>query len=107
MLVIDRRDDKGAYAPGANRAKVQAELEKYHFQSNGLVLESTAVPAQVVVENESQAHPPKTNVGSAGQINNGSGPNEQSEKGVFVVTSTPGPQQLLGLLLQRVWGVVF
>ena len=45
MLVIDRRNDVGAYAPGANRARVQAELERSHAQTEGTLLESTALPA--------------------------------------------------------------
>ena len=49
MLVVDRRDDPGAYAPGANRAEVKAELERHHFKHAG-EYESTAVPAQVEVE---------------------------------------------------------
>ncbi|KAG2015890.1 uridine nucleosidase [Coprinopsis cinerea AmutBmut pab1-1] len=48
MLVVDRRVDASAYAPGANRAQVQKELGDLHC-SEGL-WESTAVPAQVDVE---------------------------------------------------------
>ena len=92
MLVIDRRNDIGAYAPGANRARVQAELERSNAQTEGTLLESTALPAQVEVETETQADPPSNHVGA-------------SETGVPVVTKTPGGDALLKLLLERVWGV--
>ncbi|THH32284.1 hypothetical protein EUX98_g1908 [Antrodiella citrinella] len=45
MLVIDRREDVGAYAPGSNRSQVQAELDKNpEFHPHG-ASESTAVRA--------------------------------------------------------------
>ena len=105
MLVVDRRDDPGAYAPGANRAEVQAELERHHFQHAG-AYESTAVPAQVEVE------VPPTNTGQAqGQgpaATEDSNPNSSMHMhggGVTCITQTPGPAALLELLLERVWGV--
>ena len=55
MLVVDRRDDQGAYAPGQNRAQVQAELERHHFKHAG-AYESTAVPAPVEVERPPPGH---------------------------------------------------
>lgn len=85
MLVVDRREDEGAYDPGANRAAVQAELEKNSFLSKG-VLESNAIPAQVEVE-----VPPTESKDPSG--------------GVPVVTATPGPAVLLRLLESRIWGV--
>ena len=93
MLVIDRRDDQGAYAPGSNRAEVQAELEKHNFHTHGL-LESTAVPAQVDVEDASKAHPLKTTT-----------KDKDTGQGVYVVMATPGPDKLLKLLMRRVWGI--
>lgn len=84
MLVVDRREDESAYDPGANRAKVQAELEKHDFQSTG-VLESTAIPAQVEVE-------------CAPAVGKHAG-------SVAVVVTTPGPDVLLRILTQRVWGL--
>ncbi|KAI0081341.1 nucleoside hydrolase [Panus rudis PR-1116 ss-1] len=87
MLVVDRRNDVGAYAPGSNRAKVQAELERLDIHPQGL-LESSAVPAQVDVEEESQAEPPVP-----------------QNSGVPVITRTPGSEALLQLLAKRVWGV--
>lgn len=87
MCVVDRREDAGAYAPGANRAEVQAELEKYHLHHSGQ-FESTALPAQVEVERASDAQPP-----------------QHTEGGVACVYETPGPAVLLDLLLERVWGV--
>lgn len=95
MLVVDRRDDPGAYAPGANRAQVQAELEKHaDFQLHG-VLESNAIPAQVEVEDGAHAHPII--------IQSGAGGEDDVEDGVIVVTGTPGPTVLLELLTKRVW----
>lgn len=86
MLVVDRREDEGAYDPGANRAAVQAELEKHGFHASG-ALESTAVPAQVEVETPPPAEP------------------RQPLSGVPVVTTTPGPAALLHLLTKRIWGI--
>ena len=86
MLVVDRREDEGAYDPGSNRAAVQAELAKHGFHSAG-ALESNALPAQVEVET-----PPK--------------PTQQSRtNGVPVINVTPGPVALLRLLCGRVWGI--
>ncbi|KAL0956158.1 hypothetical protein HGRIS_002319 [Hohenbuehelia grisea] len=82
MLVVDRREDESAYAPGANRAQVQAELEKAALPHGQF--ESTALPAQVEIEEPPQKH---------------------TSQGVLCVTDTPGPQMLLNLLLKRVWGV--
>ena len=82
MLVVDRRADEGAYAPGANRAEVQAQLEELHLHHARF--ESTAVPALVEIEVPVD--------------------NPHSE-GVPCITETPGCQVLLNLLLERVWGV--
>jgi hypothetical protein len=82
MLVVDRRVDQSAYAPGANRADVQAQLEKFHLPHGQF--ESTAVPA--LVETELPVHNPES-------------------RGVPCVIETPGEQVLLNLLLERVWGV--
>lgn len=84
MLVVDRREDEGAYDPGANRVAVQAELEKHHFHTSG-VLESTAVPALTEVEEAPSKKP--------------------LPSGVPVVVKTPGSTALLQLLCSRVWGV--
>ncbi|KAI0374074.1 nucleoside hydrolase [Pilatotrama ljubarskyi] len=89
MLVVDRRDDQGAYAPGANRAEVQAELERHQFRHAG-EYESTAVPAPVEVE----SHPAIK--GQAPAVQKG---------GVPCITQTPGSAALVSLLLERVWGV--
>lgn len=86
MLVVDRRDDETAYAPGANRAEVQRQLDQANFPHKQW--ESVAVPAQVEVEHGPQDVQP-------------SGPQE----GVLCVTETPGPKALLRLLFRRVWGV--
>ena len=92
MLVIDRRNDVGAYAPGANRARVQAELERSHAQTEGNFLQPPAIKDKAEVETETQADPQSNHVGA-------------SETGVPVVTKTPGGDVLLKLLLERVWGV--
>lgn len=86
MCVVDRRDDQGAYDPGANRAKIQAELEKYNIVMSGF-LESTALPAPVEVEKAPEEAKAQTSA-------------------VPVVTITPGPDALLKLLTRRIWGVV-
>ena len=83
MLVVDRRDDVGAYAPGDNRSHVQQELDRLHV-SHG-PFESAVVPAPVLVDN----------VGKKGK----------QDTGVFTVVKTPGPRVCLELLLQRIWGV--
>ncbi|TFK54312.1 nucleoside hydrolase [Heliocybe sulcata] len=84
MLVVDRRDDQSAYAPGENRAHVQAELERLHVAHG--VFESSAVPAQVEVEDKAQTE------NSGGES-------------VAILTQTPGPAALIRLMLTRVWGV--
>lgn len=93
MLVVDRRDDQGAYAPGANRAEVQAELERHHFPHAG-AYESTALPAPVEVESRPAAAADAKDQGGAAQTG-----------GVACITETPGSAALVQLLLQRVWGV--
>ncbi|EJF65363.1 nucleoside hydrolase [Dichomitus squalens LYAD-421 SS1] len=112
MFVIDRREDPSAYAPGANRAKVQAELDRLNFQHSG-VYESTAVPAEVEVEtppvfkDRSHVHAQVSTGATAtdtldrpsdGQMNGVAG-------GVPCITRTPGSAALVKLLLERVWGV--
>lgn len=106
MCVVDHRDDQGAYAPGDNRAHVQAGLNLTEARSTGG--EGPAVfPARVEVETGG----PPTAVTKPSQINAHStnAPSESSDKGseqgVRVVTSTPGAHVILQLLLQRVWGV--
>jgi hypothetical protein len=84
MLVVDRRNDQTAYAPGSNRAEVQKQLDLLGVPHKPW--ESVAVPAQVEVEREPQEF---TN----------------AQDGVWCVNSTPGPKVLLQLLLHRVWGV--
>jgi hypothetical protein len=85
MLVVDRRDGETAYAPGANRAEVQRQLDRENFPHKQW--ESVAVPAQVEIEHEPNDFPP-------------SGP----QGGVLCVTETPGPKALLQFLFRRVWG---
>jgi hypothetical protein len=79
MLVVDRRGDQTAYAPGANRAEVQVELDLYHVEYDPL--ESTALSVQ-----------------APGDL-------QDSGRGVACIIETPGPEVLLQILLQRVWGV--
>ena len=85
MLVVDRREDKSAYAPGANRAFVQAQLERYNLRHG--ILESTAVPAPVGIECQSERK------------------RDSDGTGIWCVTETPGSDVLVALLLERIWGV--
>jgi len=84
MLVVDRRDDQTAYAPGANRAEVQKQFDLLGIPHKPW--ESVAVPAQVEVQRE---------------------PHDLSmpQTGIWCAVKTPGQEALLKLLLQRVWGV--
>ncbi|KAJ6602166.1 Inosine/uridine-preferring nucleoside hydrolase domain-containing protein [Mycena sp. CBHHK59/15] len=82
MLVVDRRDDISAYAPGANRAEVQAQIDK--SGSHHGTWESTALPALVETENA---------------------PKHPHPNGVMCVHTTPGPAALLTVLTERVWGI--
>jgi hypothetical protein len=83
MVVIDRRNDQGAYAPGANRAQVQTQLEKDRFRyEEGIVLESTAVPAPVEMEDMMT----------------------RQNSGVACITETPGSDALVRVLMSRIWG---
>ena len=96
MLVVDRRDDPGAYAPGANRSEVQAALERARFAQThpGALIESAALPARVEVELAT-----KTAGGDAAAVHEG------DAEGVWCVTETPGSAALVRLLFERVWGV--
>jgi hypothetical protein len=85
MLVVDRRDDQTTYAPGANRAEVQAELERHLVDHDVLDSTTPALPVQVAVERPDDTR--------------------ESGQGVACVTETPGPEALLKILLERVWGV--
>ncbi len=90
MCVVDRRDDQGAYAPGVNRARVQAELmSRMAAGSAGVFgsLESVAVPARVEVEDK---------------------PSHQcvnEQEGVPVIEGTPGAEALLQIMMKRIWDV--
>lgn len=83
MLVVDRRNDASAYAPGTNRAQIQKELTKLHSPDE--LWESTAVPSLVEVETAPDG--------------------KQNTRGVWCVQRTPGPTELLELILKRIWGV--
>lgn len=90
MCVVDRRDDQGAYAPGVNRARVQAELKSSMAAGSAGVfgsLESVAVPARVEVEYE-----PSHQCGD-------------EQEGVPVIEGTPGVEVLLQIMMKRIWHV--
>jgi hypothetical protein len=91
MCVVDRRDDQGAYAPGANRARVQAEL-KSHMEAGSAggfgSLESVALPARVEVKDEPSHEC------------------SDEQEGVPVVDGTPGAEALLQIMMKRIWHVV-
>lgn len=76
MLVVDRRGGR-AHPLGTNRAEHQARLDQKHL---------CAVLAPL------QAESPKTVY--------------DSNRGIPCIVETPGPEKLLHLLLERVWGVV-
>ena len=83
MLVVDRRDDVGAYAPGDNRSHVHQMLDPLDVSHGSF--RPAAVPAPV--------------------IENDFGEGKKPEAGVFTLVETPGPRVCLELLLQRVWGI--
>lgn len=92
MCVVDRRDDKGAYSPGANRARVQAELQRRiaagSAEAGGFgSVEPVAVPARVEVDAEL------------------SRPCEDEQEGVPVAEGTPGAEALLQIMMKRIWHV--
>jgi len=80
MLVVDRRFDLTDYPPGADRAEVQAELERRPLDHG-----ATALPVQVELE-----LPDNT---------------QENRPGVVCIIETPGPEVLLQIILERVWGV--
>lgn len=82
MLVVDRRMDETAYGLGANRAEVQAELDKATLW----IGTQAVLPAQVEVDEA---------------------PSKLAGYEIFCITSTPGPSTLLQLLLRRVWGIEY
>ncbi len=104
MLVVDRRDDEGAYDPGANRAAVQAELAKQGFHSHG-TLESNAIPAHVEVEVPPTSQTEKVRRSDVPQWGNVDTTKSKQTPGIPVLVSTPGPEVLLKLMTERVWGV--
>jgi hypothetical protein len=91
MCVVDRRDDQGAYAPGLNRVRVQAELKSRMAAGSASVfgsLESVAVPARVEVEDEP------------------SRPSSDEQEGVPAIECTPGAEALLQIMMKRIWHVM-
>lgn len=82
MLVVDRRDDVGAYAPGDNRS---VQYMSNHLRASHAPLDPHVVPAPVLEDDF--------------------GEKEGLGIGVFTLVETPGPQVCLGLLLRRIWGV--
>jgi len=92
MCVVDRRGDQSAYAPGVNRARVQAELKRRMATgasepgSFGL-FESVAVPALVEVEGE----PSRLS--------------KDDQEGIPVIDGTPGAEALLQIMMKRIWHV--
>ncbi|KAG9316698.1 nucleoside hydrolase [Chiua virens] len=99
MLVVDRRTDQTAYAPGSNRCEVQALIEQSH-QLHGL-LESTAVPALVEMESEGVRKGPDEWLGHL-TVHDGS---LGGSMDVVCVVDTPGKDVLLQMLTQRLWGI--
>jgi hypothetical protein len=87
MCVVDRRDDLGSYAPGANRARVQAALQDYvaarSIEAGLGAFEFVPVPARAEVLP----------------------PGEEEQEGVPVVEGTPGVEALLQIMLKRIWGI--
>lgn len=83
MLVVDRRDDVGAYTPGDNRSHVQQTVDRLHV-SHEPSIESAIVPAPVLEDDIGERKKP--------------------DVGVFTLVETPGPRVCLELLLRRVWG---
>jgi hypothetical protein len=82
MLVVDRRLDDDAYAPGDNRAYVQDQLDKGNVKHGPF--EAAVIPAPIGIDE------PMENKGGLG---------------VFTIVQTPGPDVILNLLLKRIWGV--
>lgn len=84
MLVVDRRSDASAYAPGANRAAVQKQAELLGLHKDDDLWESLAVPAQVEIEGP---------------------PDVTGEQGIWVISHTPGEDALLEAMMKRIWNV--
>lgn len=74
MLVVDRRLDPGAHIPDDNKQEPDE-----HGQ-----LESSVIPAQIEVDE---------------YLGIGEG-----VEGVATVVQTPGPNAIIGKLLERIWG---
>lgn len=83
MLVVDRRDDVGAYSPGDNRS---VQYMSNQFRVPHAPLDPHVVPAPVLKEDDI-------------------GEKEKQGIGVFTLVETPGPGVCLDLLLRRIWGV--
>jgi hypothetical protein len=76
MLVVDRREDVSAYPLGAKRSEAQREPHEGHGAIKFDKTDGIDIVAGVV----------------------------QGTPGVVCIYETPGPAELLGLLLKRVWG---
>lgn len=83
MLVVDRRDDVGAYAPGDNRS---VQYTSNQLGASHAPLDPYVIPAPVLGEDDV-------------------GEKEKQGIGVFTLVETPGPRVCLGLLLRRIWGI--
>ncbi len=89
MLVVDRRDDIGAYDLGVNRAEVQAQLELNMEPANASGLSKPAlhsVPVPVQIESPEDIH------------------DQRSDANVACIIQTPGVDVLLQLMLRSIWG---
>jgi hypothetical protein len=87
MLVVDRRgavdnEVNTSFAPGTNRAVVQAQLEQE--------VHKKAQPAQVEFEEEA--------VQKKGE--------EWDRPGVKCIIESPGSDKIVKLMLERVWNIV-
>jgi hypothetical protein len=82
MLVVDRREDQGAYALGENRALVQEQILRSGVTN--APLEPNAVPVEVEVEDKPTAW--------------------RYSHGVACIIETPGVDEIIELLIHRIWG---
>jgi hypothetical protein len=105
MCVVDRRADEGTYAPGKNRAFVQAQLDLADVAHAEINATSTPAPVETETEEQAYAAAHQTPAVSVHVLPTSSAvvASKAAQEGVLCLVDTPGPRVLLNLLLDRIW----
>jgi len=107
MLVVDRRDDAGKFELGANRSFVQESLENALYSSNipnvaRTGADAAAAETTIEIASKNVSAPAPVQVDTADQVALAT---SDGAAGVACVVKTPGPNALVEMMLERIWGV--